>query len=323
MLAVLGLLAAQPARAQDAREIAEVRAQLARMADSVQAAGIRLKEMKERVTVQPDTAFTEGGVRVQYPAAEVGETELNRVRRAIRDTRSQLEREFGAAGSALLDGDEWKVTTTISQTRRPSVRITLGENATSTVTTYPFSTRNISRVALRRASVRAVELHPAIAAFASGAPVLSDPREQYYTARRQLVASRSRPARRCAAGQLAACDAILGNDASKWNDTAVERGVLARRPVTRAVHGSLVAFAIELKGAAVLDALRAGGPADAEPIALLAEIVGVPRDAFLAQWHARLLVASQRNAAPSLPLTVTSLAWCGLVLVIVGRRRPR
>jgi hypothetical protein len=304
------------------RELAQVRQQLARMADSAAAATRRLKEAQQRAVVQPDGAFTEAGVQVRYPTASVSEAELNRVRRAIRHARSTLEREYGDAGIALLDGDEWRVSTTATGTLRPSARITLGENATSTLTTFPFSVRNISAMALRRASVRALALHPAIATFAAGAPVLSDADEQYYTARRQLVAGRSGPARRCAAGNLAACDGLLGEDPTKWHDGDPPRGVYSR-PVTRAVHGSLVAFAIERKGAVVLDALRAGGPADAEPIAVLARIAELPRDEFLAQWHARLLAESRRHAAPSFPLAATSLAWCGLLLVIVGRRRPR
>lgn len=305
-------------------EIIRVRQLLAQMAESASAANDRAQEARRSATDQPDGSFTEGGVHVTYPtaSARMTEAEINRVRRSIRAARRQLERQYGAAGVALLEGDEWQIRTSIGGTRRPSARIELGDGGIAVVTQFPFATRDLTDAALRRASNRATALHPAIARFADGAPVLSDEHAQYYVAHRQLVGGRSGPARRCAAGNLTACDGLLSNDPTRWHDGELpQSGRL--EPITRAVHGSVVGFAIGLKGAAVLDSLRAGGPADAEPITLLARIVGLPRDEFLAQWHARMVAESQRHAAPALPLSVTSLAWCGLILVIVGRRRPR
>jgi len=305
-------------------EIIQVRQLLAQMVDSASAANNRAQEARRNATDQPDGSFTESGVRVTYPTASAGmsEGEINRVRRSIRAARRQLERRYGTAGVALLDGDEWQIRTSVSGARRPSARIALGDGGIAVVTQFPFATRDLTDAALRRAGNRATALHPAIARFAGGAPVLSDERAQYYVAHRQLVGGRSGPARRCAAGNLTACDGLLSNDPTRWHDGDPPRSGRLE-PITRAVHGSVVGFAIGLKGAAVLDSLRAGGPADSEPIALLARTVGLPRDEFLAQWYARMVAESQRHAAPSLPLSVTSLAWCGLILVIVGRRRPR
>jgi len=344
ILAALSAVAVPSAKAQTA-EIAEVRQQLAQMLDSVSAANERLQEVRRNATDQPDASFTEGGVRVQYPSASEGisAAELNRVRRAIRDALRHLDRTYGAAGTALLEGDEWQIRTSVGSSLRPAARITLGNQGVSVLTKFPFVTRDVTEAALRRASNRAVALHPVIAGFAGGADVLSDSRAQYYIAHRQLALGRSGPARRCAAGNLTACDGLLSNDPARWHDGEPPRGGRLQ-PVTQGVHGSVVAFALELKGAAVLDSLRAGGAAAinpptpegaaidaptpsgasaAEPIALLAQIVGLPREEFLAQWYARMLAESRRHAAPSLPLSVTSLAWCGLILVIVGRRRPR
>jgi hypothetical protein len=306
--------------------ITQVRQQLNLMVDSVSAANERVLEARRNATDVPDGSFTEGGVRVTYPTASEGmtEAEINRVRRAIRAAVKQLERRYGSAGVALLEGDEWQIRTSIGGTLRPSARITLGDGGIAVLTQFPFTTHDVTDAALRRANNRAAALHPAIARFAGGAPMLSDAREQYYVAHRQLVRGRSGPARRCAAGNLSACDGLVSNDPTRWYDGeqgTPQSGQLA--PITRAVHGSIVGFAIELKGAAVLDSLRNGGSADAEPIALLARIVGMPRDEFLAQWYARMLAESRRHAAPSLPLSATSLAWCGLILVIVARRRPR
>jgi hypothetical protein len=324
-LAWLAAFTAHPAAAQSGESemsLAEVQQELARMSDSAGAAFVRVNALRQSFVEQPDGLLTEGGVHVQYPTVSVTEEELRRVRRAIRRARAALTREFGAAGSRLLEGDTWQITTTTAASRRRSVRIRLGTNETSAVIGFPLATHTISQIAIRRASVRALALHPAIAAFARGAPVLAPANEQYYTARRELVAGRSGPARRCATGSLPACDDLLSDDPARWHDG--EPPKLGRlQPVTRAVHGSMVALAIQLRGEAALDALRAGGPADAEPVALLAGIVGLPREEFLRQWYTQVLDESRRHAVPSLPLSLTSLAWCGMVMVVVGRRRPR
>jgi hypothetical protein len=189
----------------------------------------------------------------------------------------------------------------------------------------PLDIDQLSQLAQRRAAQIAVALHPAVNDYVGAASRLDTDPLYFYFAQRQLAISPSARARRCAQGMLAACRDVLSTDATRWYDPGQtgDAALRARLPFTHDVRSSLLSLAIELDGPAVLRTLRAGGPASADPIAVMAGAVDRTPDELLAAWQVKRADAAGERAAPSVPLAATSIVWFGLFLVAASRRRPR
>ena len=304
-----------------AQSATEVRAELQATRDSGAAARAELDRLRELVTLNPDTVLVEQGVRVHYPREQFDAAAQAAMRRAIRGAIGRLERRFGSAGTALMDNEEWtlRLVTRGPNDRMIDIRFQPGDQGLNLMR-LPLAAGAVADRIYRQMSLRAAALHPAVDRFALGAPVLDVYKRQYRVALQQLARSSSTPARRCAQGVLTACQIVLGPVESLLFD---ESSTEYRRAFTSAVAGSVVAFALDLGGSAVLDSLARGGTADENAVAVIAATIGLTESELVARWNARLRETSAERAAPSLPLAATTVLWCSLFLVIVGRRRPQ
>lgn len=315
--------------AQDATAAA-ARAKLATLRDSLRASQERVQAIREAVLAELDSSMTIENIRVVYPSREFVPSERERVRDAIARTRAALTELVGPDGPALLDGDEWTVFTRRGRFgTASSVTIRLGPSEGDAITyasRLPLDIELLDRLAQRRAAQIAVALHPAVEGYVRAASRLDTDQLYFYFAQRQLAVSQSARANRCAEGILAACRDVLSMDPRRWYDAGDPQPTSGGRvmlPFTHDVRASLLTLAVELDGPAVLRTLRAGGPASADPIALIASAVDLSADELLEAWQAKRRDAAGRRAAPSVPLAATSLIWTGLLLVAVARRRPR
>lgn len=178
---------------------------------------------------------------------------------------------------------------------------------------------------------------------------------------RELGLSWSAAGRRCATGRISDCELILGpydsvgslaryfdrtdyraivatgqfvpgvdssafaskRRCSEGADTACARVVglmRPRDPISRLLRETLAVHAFELAGPESVG--RLPGAPSGDFIGTLAHVAGIPRDSLVRSWHARVL-ASRRAGVASMPVAgLTTLAWCGLALFGVARRRP-
>lgn len=185
--------------------------------------------------------------------------------------------------------------------------------------------------------------------------------DEWYVIGRDLSLSWSSVGRRCAAGNLSACTTLLApfdsaNALDRYFDRSDYRmlgstaelpanadsathalrrlcreGVdSACAPVVRKVRitdptgaqfrGTLAAHAFELAGDSAI--VRLGTAPRGASLPLLAHVAGTTPEALVQSWRARVARGLTEGRVGSGTLALTTAAWCGLFLLIIGRRRP-
>lgn len=312
--------------AADAQTAAEMQQRIRVMSDSLKATQKRLQEAKNRKTLVLDDVLVSEGVTVRFPGAALSERNRNALREGISDAQRTLEDRFGAGSARLLEGGEWHlIFNGVSRNRREFVGFVDARNPTAQLNhlvSLPLAPADVERFLLEIAGRKLLHAESVVGAFAGAAFFLTPPEESFYVARRQLAASTSSVARRCATGALGACRTILDPAASaNWfaaSDSVPRNG----RPIPRGVNASLVTVALDLGGARAIDVLSKPNASD-NPIIILAEAAGVTPDSLVQTWNARLQDATEQSAYPSLPFAASAVFWCGIFFMVATRRRPR
>jgi hypothetical protein len=184
--------------------------------------------------------------------------------------------------------------------------------------------------------------------------------EEWEEAAINLATSPAAVARSCYTGSVAACDAALGLTPSKdpltdwytpddwrvlvgsWHppkdafellkdrtlcvenrdNTACERAARAHPvpiPLAYSTRATLLATALEIGGRHAYHRLinTTGAPIDG-----LAVAAGVSPDSLVRVWRMRVLAATPRSSAPTIPEAALFAGWCALFGIASTRRRP-
>jgi hypothetical protein len=188
---------------------------------------------------------------------------------------------------------------------------------------------------------------------------MSEP--EWFIASRDLSLAWASVGRRCAAGMLSACETLLApfdsvNALERYYDRSDYRmlgsiGELplnadsathalrrlcrdgvdsACAPVVRKVRvgdptgarfrGTLAAHAFELAGDSAIARLATAPPGP--PLPFLAHVAGTTPTALVQSWRDRMTLGLTQGHTGSVALATTTVLWCGLVLMVIGRRRP-
>lgn len=319
----LALAAALPASAQSAAELAVRRDSLQLR---YQTARARLDTVQNLARAVPDDSLLLHGAIVRFNTNNLAERERSSLRRAFDVAAAELQSLFGPDGTALMNGQIWLVTVTGPKYNRDEVRLGLealedGRRNTATLT-LPLRVATVADLVRNRAGRELVRMQPRIREWNGGFRI-DDPITTHYFAHRTLALHQSSPARRCANGNVESCSDIFDPAArARWFDPTDQVNA-ERDPASSAVRESVLRYAVEIDGAALLRAFQ--GPADSTRgrIEFIAAAVGRQPDEFLRGWQAHLAQsgAVRVRALPSNVLAAFGwFAFCGF---IATRRRPK
>ena len=357
--AALVALLAVP-RTTRAQTLDELRAR-SRSADSaLEVVIVRQRQLSEFGRFDGDGEVRSGGRVVRYRKAQISPRDSARVAAGLELGRAQLAARFGDAGAALIDTATWVITggrtrqrwiTELYRQRDPNgARATLPR---------PISPAAVADFVLAQAGDRLTATTPALRGFSGWTAFLPDQVPSDEIARR-LATSWAATGRRCATRAVAACKVVLAPfdaaagydhyfDASDVQAVVTSARLpglpdsafsVARRqclkgkdascaliidrivptdPFGSSVRGSLLAHAIAVGGEDALARLTA--QPDGPPITILATVAGLSEDALIASWHAKLFSSVTHGVTGAIPAFLTTLAWCGLLLLVSLRRR--
>jgi hypothetical protein len=197
--------------------------------------------------------------------------------------------------------------------------------------------------------------------YPSGALFRGMSEEEWFIAGRDLSLAWASVGRRCAAGTLTACETLLApfdsaNALDRYFDrsdhrmlgstgelpanadsatfalrrlcrdgvdtacTRLVRQVRITDPTGSGLRGTLAAHAFELAGDSAIVRLATAPPGT--PLPLLAHVAGTTPEALVRSWRERLARGLTEGRIGSAALALTTALWCGLILVVIGRRRP-
>lgn len=352
------ILLIAPLRAR-AQEAAEWRARLQAQSAITGAASKAYREMNA-ISNLFDGTVRAGALRISFNAGELSDADTAAIAEGLRAGTDQLRARYGDAGAALAKG-AW------TAERNPSrlflnIRLsnTDGSRASEWITS-PVTPAEVERFVIGQAGDRFTRQTPALFAY-SGWSVFHYDRERDTELSRRLATSWAASGRRCAAGSLDACAAVLSpfdtataiamhfeprdyrtvigsGQLPSLSDSAyfvarreclrdgvdsscarIIHRVRAPDPYNASVRGSLLAHAVELGGIGAV--ARASERPEANSLALIVHISGVPRDSLLSSWHRRTFSAlDEHRRRTEFPLFLTSVAWSGLLLLAAFRRK--
>lgn len=306
-------------------------AELRALADSVEAMRARAAEARRaldaavaRAREVPDDSLSLSGATVLLSGADVPARERARLATAFARVASQLQRQLGEAGPSLLAETRWRIRV---HTRRgiiaaPAVVFASELHrglAGAPVLTFPIDVDYAAELIRRGVGEQLVRRHPALDAWLGGSFWLTEATTSYYFAARDLALHGGTRARSCARGTIDDCGRVL--DPARFGDWRAPGEDSRRAPTTPTVRSSLLQYAIELRGGALLGTLAAA-PDSAAPIALLATAVGQTPDALLAGWQQRVMEGGRVRSRVAPRLLLSSAAWIVLCGIIATRRRP-
>lgn len=343
-----------------AQTLDELRAR-SRSADSVLAAVlVRQRQLNEFGRFDGDGEVRSGGRVVRYRTSQISPRDSARIAAGLELGRAQLAARFGDAGTALIDNDIWVITAGRTRQRWiVELHPQRDPNGARATLPRPISPASIADFVLAQAGDHLTATTPALRGYSGWTAFLPDQVPSDEIARR-LATSWAATGRRCATRAVAACKVVLApfDDAAGYDhyfDASDVQAVVtsarlpglpdsvfsvARRqclkgsnaacsriidrivptdPFGSSVRGSLLAHAIAVGGADALARLAARP--DGPPITILAAVAGLSEDALIASWHDRLFSSVTHGVTGAIPAFLTTLAWCGLFLLVSLRRR--
>lgn len=319
------MAAGQIAAGQTAAELAARRDSL----ESRYAVARQALEMAENLArAVPDDSLVLHGSVVQFNAANLEERERRSLRRAFDAAAAELTELFGPAGVSLLSEQRWLVTVMHASSRRVEPSLVLeavnaepGPPVKSL--SLPLNVPLAADVIRRQAGRNLLRSQPRLRDWLGGAFLVSDRTTTHYYAHRQLALHQSSPARRCARGNIIACTDILDSSArARWFDPGDEANP-DRVPASGLVRESVLRYAVDFDGPALLRAVTAEADSTMEPLEFIAAAVGQPQEEFLAGWQAQLAASGAvRVRAPARNIA-TALAWFAVCGIVAARRRPQ
>ncbi len=315
-----------------AQESAEWRARLQAQAAITSAASKAYREMNS-TSIVFDAAVRAGDLSISFKAGELSDADTSAISMGLRAGIGQLRERFGEAGASLAKG-AW---TAERNPRRLFENIRLentdGSRASDWITS-PVEPAEVERFAIGQAGDRFTRLTPALLAY-SGWSVFHYARERDTELSRRLATSWAASGRRCAAGALDACAAVLSpfdtatavavHFEPRDYRTVIASGQLpsladsayfvARRECLRESVDSSCARIIHevrapdpynasVRGSLLAHAVELGGSGavaraaerpEAQSLDLIVHISGVSRDSLLASWHRRTFSALEEH----------------------------
>lgn len=198
-------------------------------------------------------------------------------------------------------------------------------------------------------------------AYPSDALLRGMSEKEWFVAGRDLSLAWASVGRRCAAGTLSACETLLApfdsvNALDRYFDRSdyrmlgstgelplnadsathalrrlcrdgvdsacapVVRKVRIGDPTSAPFRGTLAAHAFELAGDSAIARLATAPPGS--PLPLLAHVAGTTTTALVRSWRDRMAWGLTHGRIGSVAVAITTVLWCGLLLVVIGRRRP-
>lgn len=340
-----------------AQEAAEWRARLQAQSARTAAASKAYRESND-VKLVYDVAVRVGALSIAYAKGELGAADSAAIAEGLQAAADHLRERFGEAGAALATG-AWAV----ERNNRIFGNLTLvstgGPRSSEWIDT-PVDPIDVERFVFGKAGDRLVRTTPALQGYEGWAAFQYD-RERDTELSRRLATSWAASGRRCAAGALDACAAVLtpfdpANAIPRHFEprdyrTVVASGALpsltdssyfvARRECLKGADTACVRiidrvkapdpYNASVRGSLLAHAIELGGTgavaraaerSDAAPLDALAHIAGVPADSLLASWHRRTFSAlAERRRRTELPLFLSSVAWGGLLLLAASRRK--
>jgi hypothetical protein len=322
-----------PATQSTARSAAELRALRDSLSRRFNAAREAFTAAQAQARAVPDTSMELQGAILRFRAENLAERERAALQRAFDRAADELDAIFGDGGRALMKQQVWLVTARNSASRNePGIGLDAlervgdsfrAELATTASFALPLDVNEVVDVVRAQAGRRLVAGVPMMKAWLGGGFSIDDPTRIHYFAHRQLALHESSPARRCARGNIAACSDLTDPRArARWFDPT-DIANFNRVPVSGIVRESLLRYAIEVDGPAVLRAFTSPTSAADSPVPFIAGAVGRRSEDYLRDWQAEL---SQSGAVrvKATPLRVlTAFGWFALCGVVATRRRAR
>lgn len=325
------LLLIAPLRGR-AQEAAEWRARLQAQSAITGAASKAYRETNATARVY-DAAVRVGDVSISFAAGELTDADTAALAKGLHDGIDQLRARYGEAGATLAKG----VWTAERNRRRVFENITLvnsdGSRASEWITA-PVKPAEVERFVIGQAGDRFTRRTPALNAYA-GWSVFQYARERDTELSRRLATSWAASGRRCAAGSLDACAAVLSpfdtatavavHFEPRDYRTVIASGQLpsltdsayfvARRECLRENVDSSCARIIHkvraidpynasVRGSLLAHAVELGGHGavaraaerpEAKALALIVHISGVSQDSLIASWHRRTFSALEEH----------------------------
>ena len=325
LLAVANTASAQsaaPATAADTLALGEaLRAAQQQFAE----ARAEVERAEERARSTPDDSLTPGGATLLFRRRSVSAGDLATLTAAFRGAESLLRRDLGDAGRSLLAESRWRLS--VRDVPRRFARPILGfepvhpgTRSVSLALSPPLDEEYLRGAILREAGARLAQRHPALNRWLAGAFEFREADATHYYAARELAASGSQRAGRCARGVVDECLVIL--DPTRFADWIVDGEPAMRAPAGPLVRQSVLQFAIERGGATVI-ATASTAPDSTAPVPLLAQASGMTPQDFIAAWHARIAGATTARNRVAPGLALSAAAWMLLFAIVSTRRRPR
>lgn len=315
----------QPPAAPVAVSLPEARAKVTAYRDSLQLATKAYRAARGEITAALTDTLRVGRRRVAVAPDALSAADRATLVAALEATDQELEARFGASSAALVDTVPWQV---VLRPRGQSVSISArsGEGSTAAPLGLPLNAMSVQRFALARAGGQLRQLHPSLSAFVRADIALGEDSLALRLARRSLALGASTVGRRCAAGGTVACKAVMtdarGEAAKSLWYASDDPKISVRYPFSAQVRASLVSHAITAAGPDALVRLQSAPP-DASALEVLARVAASTPEGLLQGWTEAMLAVPPNVGAPLGPITVSTLAWCGLLFALVIRRRPR
>lgn len=332
LLLLAGGSAAVSAQAT-ARSAAEIRAIRDSLSQRFTAARAAFDSAQAQARVVPDTSMELEGAILRFRAENLAERERVALRRAFERAAEELDVIFGEGGRALLKQQLWLVTARNSASRNESgigldALERVGDSfraelATTASFAVPLDVNEVVDVIRAQAGRRLVAGVPMMKTWLGGGFSIDDPTRIHYFAHRQLALHESSPARRCARGNIAACSDVTDPRArARWFDPTDVANV-NRVPVSGIVRESLLRYAIQLDGPAVLRAFTSNTSAADAPVPFIAAAVGKRSEDYLRDWQAELAQSGAVRVKAAPTRVLTAFGWFALCGVLATRRRAR
>lgn len=277
--------------------------------------------------VPNDSLLLQGSI-VRFNTANLDERERRSLARAFDVAAAELEDLFGAGGKSLVEGQVWHVTVVRSSTRRGAVGLGLepvddSRRLTTGSLRMPLSIPAVTEIIRDQAGRNLIRSQQRVRNTLGGGFSIDEPIGTHYLAHRHLALHQSSPARRCARGNISACADIF-NDAARarWfddNDSANRD----RAPAAGVVRESLLRYAIEVDGPAVLRAFQAPADSTQEPLPFIAAAVGQVPEQLLRGWQARVAESGAVSVRASPRTILAAVGWFALCGLVATRRRPQ
>lgn len=311
-----------------AQTAAELRARLDSASQRFSAARARLDSAQNQARAVPDSVMQPQGAVVNFDSRNLGPRERAALTRAFTLAADELEAIFGPEGPALLEGQVWLVS--VAGGGRSGLQSMLalealenGQRTTTGSMRLPLDVTAAAELIRGQAGRRLIAGNPRIRAWTGGGFSIGEPTEIHYFSHRHLALHQSSPARRCARGTIASCADLLDPAArARWFDPG-DPANGDRAPASGIVRESVLRYAIEVDGPAVLQAFSEQPDTTLKPVAFLAAAVRQSPEQFLTGWQAE---AAQAGAVrvKALPRTVfAALGWFAFCGIVATRRRPR